>query len=132
MTGTRWWPTIREIAEDVRTNLVAGDADHALRMLIDGINHLPAIEAEDRLDEALDEPDTTGDPRWDALLAAAVRYRLHTMGVRPPSWTYKEPLEKFWWPTATWDSAAYNDLAHTPAELLRLGIFLDERAFTTA
>lgn len=132
MTSTRWWPTVSEIAEDVRANLTAGDQDHALRMLMDGVNHLPAIDAEGRLDEALDEPGGTGDPRWDALLAAAVRYRLHQMGRNPPQWTVKQPLDNFWWPVATWDSRAYNDLAHTPAELLRLGIFLDERAFATA
>ncbi len=128
----RWWPTASEIADDVRANLAAGDEDHALRMLIDGVNYLPDAHAAGQLDEALVEPESTGDPRWDALLAGAIRYRLHQSGLAAPLWTRKEPLNRFWWPTATWDSQAYNDMAHSPAELLRIGIFLDERAFAAA
>ncbi|SHJ04434.1 hypothetical protein SAMN02745244_01598 [Tessaracoccus bendigoensis DSM 12906] len=128
----RWWPTASEIADDVRTNLAAGDEDHALRMLIDGVNYLPDAHAAGRLGEALVEPESIGDSRWDALLAGAIRYRLHQSGLPAPRWTRKEPLDTFWWPAATWASQAYNDMAHTPAELLRLGIFLDDRAFTSA
>lgn len=132
MADRRWWPTVAEIADDVRANLERGDEDHAHRMLMDGINRLPAADAAGRLDEALGEPATVGDPRWDTLLAASVRYRLHQMGRRAPAWTFKPPLDTFWWPAAFSPSKAYNDMAHTPAELLRVGIFLDEREFTTA
>ncbi|MBK7822750.1 MAG: hypothetical protein IPJ61_17215 [Tessaracoccus sp.] len=128
----RWWATVPEIAEDVRDALAAGDDIHAIRMLMDGINALPAAQKAGTLDDALNAPDTTGDPRWDALLAGALRYRLHQIGEHAPSWTFKEPLEKGWWPFAYSPSDAYNDMAHTPAELMRLGIFLDEREFTQA
>lgn len=128
----RWWSTVPEIAADVRDALASGDDIHAIRMLMDGINALPAAQQAGLLDDALSEPDTTGDERWDALLAGALRYRLHQMGERAPHWTYKQPLTTSWWPFAYSPSEAYNDLAHTPAELLRLGIFLDEREFSQA
>ena len=112
--------------------LLVQAAGRALRMLIDGVNYLPDAHAAGRLDEALTEPDGTGDPRWDALLAGAIRYRLHQSGLSAPGWTCKKPLDRFWWPTAAWDVQAYNDMAHSPAELSRIGIFLDERAFTAA
>jgi len=127
----RWWPTTAEIADDIRTNLAAADTSHALRLLMDGVNYLPDADRAGRLDEALVAPQTTGDIRWDALLAGAVRYRLHQMGRTAPSWTrHHKPLDRFWWPVAYSRSKAYNDMAHTPAELLRLGIFIDEREFT--
>ncbi|HMR49057.1 MAG TPA: hypothetical protein PKE40_07525 [Arachnia sp.] len=129
---TRWWATVPEIAEDVRAALAAEDDIHAIRMLMDGINALPAARQAGLLDEALGEPSTTGDERWDALLAGALRYRLHQMGAGAPPWTYKPPLPTSWWPFAYSPSDAYNDMAHTPAELMRLGIFLDEREFSQA
>lgn len=64
----RWWPTVPEIADNVRHALAAGDDVHAIRMLMDGINALPAAQQAGSLDETLSEPDTIGDQRWDALL----------------------------------------------------------------
>lgn len=128
----RWWPTASEIADDVRTNLAAGDEDHALRMLIDGVNYLLDAHAAGRLDEALVEPESIGDSRWDALLAGAIRYRLHQSGLPAPRWTRKEPLDTFWWPYAPGPARAACDLANTPAELKRLGIFLARKDFEHA
>ncbi|MPV50153.1 hypothetical protein GCG21_09070 [Pseudactinotalea sp. HY160] len=132
-TQARYWPTPAEIADDVRTNLAAGDESHALRMLMDGVNRLPQARHAGRLAETLaEQPESIGGERWDALLSGAIRYRLHQMGERAPDWTYREPLSQFWWPVSYSASQAYNDMAHTPAELLRLGIFIDEREFSQA
>lgn len=132
MTDNRWWRTIAEIAEAITSELGRDDTDAALRTLLDGVNQLPAIAVTGDLDEAVQQPPSTGDLRWDTLLAAAVRYRLHSMDVVAPPWTVKQPLDKFWWPVRINVSREYNDWAHSPAELLRVGIFLDERDFTTA
>ena len=43
-----------------------------------------------------------------------------------------DPEPKVWWPVRVNLSKEYNDMAHSPAELLRVGIFMDERAFTSA
>lgn len=132
MNQRRWWPTATEIAHSVKAELDAGDEDMALRVLLDGVNQLPSAEAATQLDETLLEPPSVGSQRWDTLIAAAIRYRLHTMSQRPPAWTWKTPLNQFWWPTRVNASKEYNDLAHTPAELVRVGIFMDERGFASA
>jgi len=122
---------VPEIATRVGETIAAGDQTHALRLLMDGINAFYRMSP-DAVDEALDEPQTVGDHRWDLLIAASVRYRLHQMGRKAPRWTYKEPLDKFWFPFCYSPSDAYVALAHSPAELVRLGIFLDELNFEQA
>ncbi|MFT4217682.1 MAG: hypothetical protein QM619_10945 [Micropruina sp.] len=132
MAEWQWWPTVDETAADVRRWLSDGDADMAMRMLLDGVNQLADAHREGQLDAAIAEPSPIGDVRWDTLLAAAVRYRLHSLGVRAPRWTMKPPLERFWWPTRLNPSQQYSDLVHAPAELIRVGIFMDERDFEAA
>lgn len=126
------WPTMADVASAVARDLSAGDLDMAHRLLMDGVNRLPDAAREGRLAEVLGAPASTGDERWDALLAAAVRYRLHSLGLDAPEWTVKAPLTVFWWPTRINPSQQYNAMAHTPAEFRRLGIFIDERDLTSA
>lgn len=128
----RWWPTVAEIAGHIRERLEEDDRTGAMRLLADGINCLPDAAAQHRLDDALQAPPSTGNQRWDTMLAAAVRYRLHQLGERPPAWTYKPPLDAFWWPTRLSPSQQYNDMAHTPAEFRRVGIFIDEKELDSA
>lgn len=128
----RHWPTAQEISEEIYHWVEAGDDTMAIRMMMDGLNRLP-YENHELLVEALLEPLSTGDRRWDTLLAASLRYLAHAAGAtRLPEWTFKEPLEKFWFPIRANASKEYNDMAHTPAELMRVGIFMDERGFATA
>jgi len=128
----RWWPTATEIADSVRAEVRGGTPSSAMRLLMDGINYLPDAAAHDDLAGTLAEPPSTGDVRWDTLLAAAIRYRLRIIGVPAPAWTYKPPLAKLWWPVQATRAKAYNDFATTPAELRRVGIFVSERSFATA
>lgn len=132
MPKDRWWFTADEIAAAVRQSLEAGDDAHAIRLMSDGINSLRGPISEGRLGEALAEPQSTGNDHWDLLFAAAIRYHLHRLGMKAPRWTYKQPLDKFWFPFAHDIQKSYNDMAHTPAEFRRLGIFIDEREFSQA
>ncbi|MHA6509984.1 hypothetical protein [Tessaracoccus sp. Y1736] len=129
---SRAWPTMAEVADAVSRELAVGDIDMAHRLVMDGVNRLPAAAEAGLLSHVLEPPPSTGDQRWDALLAAAVRYRLHGLGRQAPEWTVKEPLNVFWWPTRISASQQYNAMAHTPAEFRRLGIFIDERDLTSA
>ena len=132
MPDARWWPAATEIADEIRRALDADDPAHAIRMLADGVGKLPGAHEAGRLDEALESPPSIGDPRWDALLAGAIRYQLHHMGLSTPAWTLKEPLTKAWWPFFVNDGRALYDMATAPAELSRLGIFLSEKDLRTA
>lgn len=121
-------PTASAIAVEVADWLAQGEADMALRILVDGINRLPAEATQEQLEELLAEPPSIGEERWDALLAGAIRYRLRKLGRKAPRWTWKQPLATFWWPVRINESKGYNDMAHSPVELARLGIFMDERS----
>jgi len=102
-------------------------------MMMDGLNRLPIAQAEQCLDEALVEPKTVGNVKWDTLLAGSVRYKLHSMGIQPaPAWTRKPPLRAFWWPNAYTPEKRYNDMVRTPPELERLNIFFDRNEYVQA
>lgn len=128
----RTWPTIDDVVGSVRRELFAGDEDMAFRLLVDGVNRLRDAHAAGALDQAIKEPAVwTGSERWDALLAATVRYRLHQMGLKAPAWTMRDPLKVFWWPFRPNPSYEFAAMVNAPAEHARLGIFVDERALGT-
>ncbi|MDR1710971.1 MAG: hypothetical protein LBR58_03800 [Propionibacteriaceae bacterium] len=127
------YPTVEQIAAEVRQCLDAGDQTAAMRVLADGVNRLHWAVDAGQLDDAIgQEPPSTGDIRWDTLLAASVRYRLHAIGVDPPAWTLKPPLPKFFAPFAWTKEKFYLDWAGAPAEFLRVGILMHERELSTA
>ena len=128
----RWWPTADEIAADIREELQTGSAPSAMRALMDGINYLPDAATNGGLAEALLEPNGTGDERWDTLLAAAIRYRLRTIGEKAPAWTVKQPLAELWWPFSPSLRRQERDYVGAPAELRRVGIFVAESGFAKA
>lgn len=129
--GVRWWLTMDETATQVREALSAGDTAWASRLLCDAVNQIPLVAALDRLDEMLAAPASTGDERWDALLAGAVRYRLRLLDRPAPAWTQRDPLPAWWWPSGR-GARAVMAMQSTPPELARLGIWFDARNFTTA
>lgn len=100
---------------------------------MDGLHRLRFAVEDECLEEVVEkEPRGTGDIRWDTLIAGCLRYILHSMGASAPSWILKDPLEPFWWPVAYSASQEYVHMAHTPAELLRLNIFMDVKEFGQA
>ncbi|MBD7919307.1 winged helix-turn-helix transcriptional regulator [Cellulomonas sp. Sa3CUA2] len=127
----RWWLTIPEAAAQVRDALAAEDEAWAGRVLCDAVNQIPLVGALGRLDEMLAPPASTGDARWDALLAGAVRYRLRLLDHPAPTWTQRDPLPAWWWPSGR-GARAVMAMQSTPPELSRLGIWFDARNFTTA
>jgi len=129
--GVRWWLTAAELADEIRAHLATGDTTWALRLLCDTVNQIPLVAALDRLDEMLVAPPSTGDERWDALLAGSVRYRLRLVDRTAPWWTHRDPLPSWWWPSAR-GARAVHAMTSTPPELSRLGIWFDARNFTTA
>jgi hypothetical protein len=82
--GVRWWQTMPELAAAVGEARESGDEDRALRLLLDGVNQIPLVAALEQLDDLLVPPGSTGDARWDALLAGAVRVHLHRLGPPDP------------------------------------------------
>lgn len=129
--GERWWSTMPEIAPRIHDALAREDSVWAIRLLCDAVNQIPLVAALDGLDDMLATPGSTGDERWDALLAGAVRYRLRLLDRASPVWTERDPLPAWWWPGGR-GARAVLAMQRTPPELSRLGIWFDARNFTTA
>lgn len=93
-TGHRLYaaPTRRDdaatAAAEMRERLRAGDKDRALRTLIQLNDDLVAERGLVRGVLALAEPETTGDPVWDAAVAALVAWRLAEAGLPSPDWVH--------------------------------------------
>lgn len=129
--GVRWWQTMPELAAAVGQARGSGDEDRALRLLLDGVNQVPLLAALERLDDTLEPPGSTGDERWDALLAGTVRVHLRRLGRPAPRWTRLDPLATWWWPSGR-GARAVLAMQRTPPELARLGIWFDARNLVTA
>lgn len=125
--GDRTWLTVADAAEAIREELERGDTDFALRMLARALADYQALtEPTDRA-AFLAEPPSTGDHRWDTLLAAAVGRACRKAGVRAPEWTKARPLPSWWFPVYDPVLTA-RTMQRTPVDLASRGIWLDERA----
>jgi hypothetical protein len=74
----------------------------------------------------VDEPPTTGDARWDAMLAAVAEHLAFHAELFAPSWV-DEPsrfLGTFWFPVDL-PSVRARSLVTSPASLARRGVFID-------
>lgn len=122
----RTWMTAGDCALAIRDELGRGDIDFALRMLsrfVADYRDLNPIEAA----TAVGVPASTGDHRWDALLAAVVARECRAREFPVPRWTDVEPLEPWWFPDDNPVLTA-RYFQHTPTDLSARGIFLDARS----
>lgn len=73
-------------AAEIRKRLREGDRDRALRALLQLNDDLLAEHGLVRGILGLAEPESTGDPVWDAAIAALVAWRLRAEGIPLPIW----------------------------------------------
>ena len=69
-------------------------------------------------------PSTTGDQRWDAMLAASVEDLCLRRGLDPPAWTIGHALPTFWFVGSSHSLDAYA-FAHTPISMQVRGVMVD-------
>ncbi|MBT2515460.1 helix-turn-helix domain-containing protein [Arthrobacter sp. ISL-30] len=114
-----------EAAEAVRDELSNGDIDFTLRLALDAFKRLQAMEP-----TRLRKPRSTGDLRWDALLAAGARIALRGSKVKP---RWGSRLVQPWFPAegVRRISDAYRQLTvrRTPKEFADFNIFLNDKSF---
>lgn len=70
------------------------------------------------------EPSTTGDQRWDAMLAGNAEDLALTMGVHPPVWSRGHALPEFWFVGSMPELQAYA-FAYTPFPMQVRGVMVD-------
>jgi hypothetical protein len=95
-----WWRLVAEFLEEYRWEPV----DHRHRLLTT-------------------EPPSTGDERWDVLLAALAEHLAARDGRGAPAWSEPRRLRRFWFPFNT-PAARADAVVHAPAAFRRRGVFV--------
>lgn len=127
------WMTPRATTEAIRAELAGHDEVWALRMALQGRDHLREL-----LDGGLGavaawqaRPGTTGSQAWDRLFAAVVAHEFETRGQPAPTWTLTESTSEPWiLPNPFFTAEQIRE--QTPSWLARRGVFITERDLTTA
>lgn len=118
--------SVAATAAAIRADIRAGGASTAdtLRYVREMINNASFVVND--LDRAafFAAPSTTGDRRWDALLAGVVDCLARQYQFDPPSWTAGRYVVPFWFVGSTPALHAYA-YAHSPAPLANRGVFID-------
>ena len=115
--------TLEKLAGSVRCE---GSQDVRWRLLLGFLDEFRYAEPAGRCERFIDEPPSTGDARWDVMLAAVAEHLAYDEGVAAPDWVRgegREWLGSIWW-VVPLPSARPWALAHSPAPFRRRGIFL--------
>lgn len=132
MGATRRWSTAADAAESARRALEDGDEDFALRLIIQARDDLLRLSDPASIEAWAEEPGSTGDRRFDTLLAAVAARTLRALGTPVPAWAEDvEPLDEPWYPAELPSLRARAD-REAPDDLRRLGLMLTENDLTTA
>jgi hypothetical protein len=125
----RSWLTVSDIARAVADELERGDEVFALRVLANALSAARSLTEPADIVRFLQEPSSTGDRRWDVLLAAAVARECRLRGVRARGWTDVPGLEPWWFPALIDETLIPLAVQRTPPELASKGVWLDAGAF---
>ncbi len=110
--------------EAMANSLHRHDEHEALRLAAELWGRLAGI-AGDLAAEIEDDPGSTGDLRWDALIGGLVERAAHAGGIRTPVWTAaKARFLDRWWFVTPYRSLHASALVDTPAELANRNVFL--------
>jgi hypothetical protein len=77
------------------------------------------------------EPPSTGDERWDVLLAALAEHLAARDGRGAPAWSEPRQLRRFWFPFNT-PAARADAVVHAPAAFRRRGVFVSAHELEVA
>ncbi len=127
MNGQGLWTPVTTVtvAEAITVALARDDEPAALRCAVQLLDDLARVSAEQRPPLVRDEPPSTGDARWDALLAGVVELACHRHGLAVPGWTVApERLLDRWWFAVPTPGLAASAFAEAPAALANRGVFL--------
>lgn len=122
--ATRLTATLAEVAARVR----GGEQfQFAVREFLDEFS----LRADDdsRAEAIADQPQPTGDPRYDAYLGALAEHLAAAHGLERPSWSTRSDrfLDRFWFVSDVPGFRAVS-IAQAPAAFRRRGVFIPERS----
>lgn len=128
----RDWSTLLELANGIKTELDRGDEGFAIRRLRIALKDFEDLQAPDDIEDFLAEPESTGDQRWDTLLATATARAARNRGLKAPKWTERPALRESWIPLDQSSLMIELIRKRTAPEFASKNIFIDEREWTLA
>lgn len=123
---------VRNAAVEIRRYLAERNSEAADRYLTEIVSRvmLAPVDAEIPLTD-LAEPESTGDVRYDTLLATALAFALEKRGIAPLEWMLRPaPLQTEWlWDGDEVASEQFRGFirSHTPAKFLEKNLLLREQ-----
>jgi hypothetical protein len=105
----------------------------ARRLAFRFVEHFDKAGDADRLRMIEAPPDSTGEIRYDAMLAALVEYSAARWGLIPPAWV--DDPDRFleeWWFVSGMQSLHANAIVRSPISFKRRGVFITEGTLTYA
>jgi hypothetical protein len=126
-------PSIADVATEIAACLAEGDGAGALRLAFRCVELYERAPLDERPQVVEREPTSTGDLRYDALLAAIAEYVCARDSVVAPRWV--EASERFlgeWWFVSGMKSLYAEAIAHSPISFARRGVFITSGALTYA
>lgn len=126
-------PNIADVGVEVGACLSAGDESGALRLAFRCVELFERAPVEDRQGLIAPRPMSTGDARYDALLAAIAEYLCVRQGLFAPSWV--EDPSRFldeWWFVSGIQALHADAIAHSPISFARRGVFITAGALAYA
>lgn len=136
----RWIPlTAARAAAGIRSAVRRGDPSEALRwvaQLVADIERAPAVRRAALIRRV---PPSTGDRRWDAMLAGAVEYVCHRFRLGVPQWSADPDrfLDRAWFVIETIlgrpsPGLAVSAFSASPASLANRGVFVHSSSLESA
>jgi len=99
------------------------DFDTQWRLVVEFLKEYHQEPAGERQRLLADAPGSTGDERWDVLLAGVAEHLAMRDGMDAPGWSESRRLRRFWFPFDT-PGARAQALVHAPAAFRRRGVFV--------
>jgi hypothetical protein len=126
-------PTIADVAREIATCLAEGDDAAALRLAFRCVELYEQAPFGERWEVVAEEPTSTGDARYDAMMGAIVEYVCARERSLAPSWV--ESTNRFlsqWWFVSGIRSLHADAIAHSPISFARRGVFITAGALSYA
>ena len=119
---------VADLARDIRKTSIK-NRERRLRLVFEFLREVDTTELTLRVAV---EPESTGDQRFDAMLAALSEDLCVSNGVSPPSWVFADQrfLDSAWW-VSNLKSARTRALVNAPASYRRRGVMIDRHDLTS-
>jgi transcriptional regulator with XRE-family HTH domain len=122
--------SLAKLSQTINEDLEQYDEPGALRLLFGFADDFRGSSRPGKFALLRDEPMPTGDVRFDAALAGIAELFAAEAGIAAPAWVNGPGrfVEPWWFVTSRPEFHAYV-LAHTPAVLVRHGVFMAREVF---